>query len=108
MQESYCVMVCVELTIKIERELMECLFEVLLLTLIAGLAIPLGGIIQHYVKFKSHLIEVEVNHFVVAFGGGALLSAVALALCYWIAIWLIAVLLLRNWLLCFRILSPNL
>lgn len=59
---------------------MEYLLEVLLLTFVAGLAIPLGGIISRYLTFKNHLIEVEVNHFIVAFGGGALLSAVALVL----------------------------
>lgn len=59
---------------------MEYWFEVALLTFISGLAIPLGGIISRYLQIKNHFIEVEFNRFMVAFGGGALLSAVALVL----------------------------
>lgn len=54
--------------------------EVLLLTLIAGLAIPLGGICAKVSQISNRVIATEFNHFIVAFGGGALLSAVALVL----------------------------
>ncbi len=52
----------------------------LLLTLIAGLAMPLGALLASIVKFKNRELNEEFVHFVVAFGGGALLSAVALVL----------------------------
>ncbi len=52
----------------------------LLLTLLAGLAMPFGALIASIVRFKNHELADEFVHFVVAFGGGALLSAVALVL----------------------------
>lgn len=55
-------------------------FEVVMLTFISGLSIPLGGVISKYLKIKNHFIEIELNHFMVALGGGALLSAVVLVL----------------------------
>jgi ZIP family zinc transporter len=59
---------------------MQDLFDVLLLTFLAGLAIPLGGFISQRFSWPNRLFEAEINHFLVAFGGGALLSAVALVL----------------------------
>lgn len=59
---------------------MQDLFDVLLLTFLAGLAIPLGGVISQFATLSNRLLEAEMNHFLVAFGGGALLSAVALVL----------------------------
>jgi ZIP family zinc transporter len=56
------------------------LVTLLLITLIAGLAIPVGAALATYEKFESHWLELEVKHFVMAFGGGALLSAIALVL----------------------------
>lgn len=50
------------------------------LTLTAGLAMPLGAFLASIGKFKSHLLEAEFSHSMMAFGGGALLSAVALVL----------------------------
>lgn len=50
------------------------------MTLVAGLAMPLGGVISNYTHFNSQLLEEKINHFLVGFGGGALLSAVALVL----------------------------
>ena len=50
------------------------------LTLTAGLAMPLGALLASIGKFKSHLFEAEFSHSIMAFGGGALLSAVALVL----------------------------
>lgn len=50
------------------------------LTLTAGLAMPLGALLASIGKFKSQLFEAEFSHSIMAFGGGALLSAVALVL----------------------------
>lgn len=59
---------------------MTALQTIILLTLLAGLAIPLGAVIANQASFKSILFANELQHFIVAFGGGALLSAVALVL----------------------------
>ncbi len=56
------------------------LLEVIIVTLCAGLAMPLGAIIAHFERFKSKWLKEEVQHSVMAFGGGALLSAVSLVL----------------------------
>ena len=53
---------------------------VIVATLIAGLAMPLGAVIASVEKIKQEWLENEFRHGVVAFGGGALLSAVALVL----------------------------
>ncbi|OOZ45403.1 ZIP family metal transporter [Solemya velum gill symbiont] len=50
------------------------------LTLIAGLAMPLGAFLASFGKLKSQYFEAELSHSLMAFGGGALLSAVALVL----------------------------
>lgn len=50
------------------------------LTLAAGLAMPFGAFLASIGKFKSRLFEAEFSHSIIAFGGGALLSAVALVL----------------------------
>ncbi|AXT73027.1 ZIP family metal transporter [Vibrio sp. dhg] len=50
------------------------------LTLAAGLAMPFGALLASIGKFKSRLFEAEFSHSITAFGGGALLSAVALVL----------------------------
>jgi len=46
----------------------------------AGLAMPLGAFLASVGKFKSQLFEAEFSHSIMGFGGGALLSAVALVL----------------------------
>jgi ZIP family zinc transporter len=51
-----------------------------LLTLGAGLAMPLGALIGKYGWSADRNEENEISHTVMAFGGGALLSAVALVL----------------------------
>jgi ZIP family zinc transporter len=56
------------------------LLTVIVSTLIAGLAMPLGAAIAHFESIKEKWIEEEFRHSVMAFGGGALLSAVALVL----------------------------
>ncbi len=50
------------------------------LTLMAGMAMPLGALIGSKEHIHPDWLENEFRHSVVAFGGGALLSAVALVL----------------------------
>lgn len=59
---------------------MDSLVLVIISTLIAGLAIPVGGVIARFEHFQSAWIEQEFRHGIMAFGGGALLSAIALVL----------------------------
>lgn len=59
---------------------MSILLQVILATLLAGLAMPLGASVACWVKIKSSWLEQEFLHGVMAFGGGALISAVALVL----------------------------
>lgn len=56
------------------------LLTVLLLALGAGLAMPLGALLACAERIQPRWLEREVRHGIVAFGGGALLSAVALVL----------------------------
>ncbi|TYL47927.1 ZIP family metal transporter [Marinomonas sp. IMCC 4694] len=56
------------------------LYSVILLTLLAGLAMPLGALIAHFERIRPVWLETELMHGVTAFGGGALLSAIALVL----------------------------
>lgn len=51
-----------------------------LITLLAGAAIPVGGILACAERIQPGWLEEEFRHGVMAFGGGALLSAVALVL----------------------------
>ena len=59
---------------------MPLLLTVIVSTLLVGLAMPLGALIAHFEKVKSEWLEQELKHGVMAIGGGALLSAVALVL----------------------------
>ncbi|UWQ92196.1 divalent cation transporter [Aliisedimentitalea scapharcae] len=52
----------------------------LILALFAGLAMPLGGVLAWSERFRDKQIETRFVHAVTAFGGGALLSAIALVL----------------------------
>ena len=52
----------------------------LLLSLLAGLAIPLGGVLARVEHMTNRQMETHVLKTITAFGGGALLSAVALVL----------------------------
>lgn len=56
------------------------LLEILLLTLVAGLSMPLGALVARVERIRPRWLEQEFRHSVIAFGGGALLSAVALVL----------------------------
>ena len=54
--------------------------EVILYTFIAGLMIPLGGLFAWKEHIPQRWLRLEVEHGIVAFGGGVLLAAVALVL----------------------------
>lgn len=52
----------------------------LLLTLMAGMAMPAGALLARIERIHPHWLEQEFRHSVIAFGAGALLCAVALVL----------------------------
>ena len=54
--------------------------QVILLTTLAGAAMPVGGAIARIERIHPQWLEQEFRHSVIAFGGGILLSAVALVL----------------------------
>lgn len=54
--------------------------QIVALTLMAGIAMPVGASLAAIERISPHWLETEVRHGVIAFGGGALLSAVALVL----------------------------
>lgn len=56
------------------------LVQILLLTLMAGLAMPVGAALASIERIHPRWLETELRHSVIAFGGGALLAAVALVL----------------------------
>lgn len=54
--------------------------QIVILTLVAGIAMPIGAAIARFEQIRPLWLETEVRHGVIAFGGGALLAAVALVL----------------------------
>ncbi|MFH1311719.1 MAG: divalent cation transporter [Candidatus Eisenbacteria bacterium] len=54
--------------------------KVVMLTTAAGAAIPIGGVLARIERIQPAWLEREFRHAVIAFGGGTLLSAVALVL----------------------------
>ena len=50
------------------------------LATIAGLAIPLGAVLARYEHIRREPLRGDILHAIAAFGGGALISAVALVL----------------------------
>ena len=54
--------------------------EALLLSLLAGLAMVVGGMVAALEHIRPDWLEREFRHTVIAFGGGALLAAVALVM----------------------------
>jgi ZIP family zinc transporter len=54
--------------------------KIIFLTLLAGLAMPIGAMLANLESLCGKRLQDEIRHAVVAFGGGALLSAVALVL----------------------------
>ena len=70
----------------------------MLLALLAGAAIPAGGFLAAVEKIQPKWLESELRHGIIAFGGGALISAVALVLVPhgqetlsvgWVALWFV-------------------
>lgn len=59
---------------------MEPLYFAILFAGLAGLAMPLGGVLARWEHIRNPLLRDRVLHGVAAFGGGALASAVALVL----------------------------
>lgn len=56
------------------------LLIIIMFTTLAGIAMPIGAAIASIETIRPRWLEREFRHAVIAFGGGALLSAVALAL----------------------------
>lgn len=56
------------------------ILTIIMLTSAAGACIPLGGFIASFEHIRPNWLEKEFRHFVIAFGGGILLGAVALVL----------------------------
>ena len=59
---------------------MDELLQIILLTLMAGAAMPIGACVGCLENIQSDWLKTGFRHSVMAFGGGALLSAVALVL----------------------------
>lgn len=53
---------------------------IVVLTLIPGIAMPIGASFAGLERIRPRWLESEIRHSVIAFGGGALLAAVALVL----------------------------
>lgn len=53
---------------------------IIVLTLGAGLSMPLGALLARIEHLHPQWLEQELRHSIIAFGGGALLSAIALVL----------------------------
>lgn len=51
-----------------------------LLAALAGAAIPMGGLAARVERVRPRWLEQELRHSIIAFGGGALISAVVLVL----------------------------
>ncbi|MFO8009250.1 MAG: ZIP family metal transporter [Dehalococcoidia bacterium] len=54
--------------------------EVVMYTALAGIAIPVGGAFARAERIPQRWLRLEVEHAIIAFGGGVLLAAVALVL----------------------------
>lgn len=59
---------------------MHALETMLVLTTLAGLAMPLGAVLANSFNVKREWLASEIRHSIIAFAAGALLSAVALVL----------------------------
>lgn len=53
---------------------------IIILTGLAGACIPLGGLLARFEKFRPQWLDKEFRHFVIAFGGGILIGAIAVVL----------------------------
>jgi zinc transporter, ZIP family len=59
---------------------MKDVLEIILFASVAGLPIIIGGGLSSIFQTKKWKLKSEINHIIIAFGGGALLSAVSFAL----------------------------
>lgn len=69
-----------ELGIRHKNRAMSEILTIIILTGAAGSCIPIGGIIASYEHIHPNWLEKEFRHFLIAFGGGILLGAVAVVL----------------------------
>lgn len=53
---------------------------IIVLSLVAGAAMPVGALLAHFDLMHPALLGQRTRHFIIAFGGGALISAVSLVL----------------------------
>ncbi len=54
--------------------------QIVLLTLLAGITMPVGAALAGAERIRPRWLENDIRHSIIAFGGGALLAAVALVL----------------------------
>lgn len=80
-------MICINRLLRISAQvkghitlLMGEVLTIILYTLCAGACVPLGGLLAYKEKIRPTWLENEFRHFVIAFGGGILVAAVALVL----------------------------
>jgi ZIP family zinc transporter len=59
---------------------MEEVTKIIIYTLGASICIPVGGLLASIARIRPNWLENEFRHFVIAFGGGILVAAVALVL----------------------------
>jgi ZIP family zinc transporter len=59
---------------------METLYISFFAALVAGITIPIGGLLARFEHLQPQWLEEEFRHSVIAFGGGVLLAAVSLVL----------------------------
>ncbi|MBB1270835.1 ZIP family metal transporter [Shewanella sp. SR44-3] len=59
---------------------MTIILEIILLTTMAGICIPLGGLMASFEHIRPRWLEYEFRHFLIALGGGLLIGAVSLVL----------------------------
>ena len=59
---------------------MDDIYSILFFTIAAGACIPIGGFIASFERIQSKWLEQELRHFIIAFGGGILVGAVAVVL----------------------------
>jgi ZIP family zinc transporter len=58
---------------------MQQLLTVVLYTMLAGIALPVGGLFARIERLRPYWLEQEFRRGVLAFGGGILLAAVSLS-----------------------------
>lgn len=76
------------------------MIDIILYSAAAGACIPVGGMLARVERIQPAWLERELRHFIIAFGGGVLIAAVALVLVpegvryvgagHWVALFLMA------------------